>query len=106
MTYLVIIPFFVEIIGVHTLDKSVNWYFQPVKVKEHSCGGICPGRDEQENECQPDCGIYGVWTGSSCKCDHGYMGQCCRKQEDMSAMLEVRILYLDMFHFRRLSIQY
>ena len=61
-------------------------------MKEHSCGGICPGRDEQENECQPDCGIYGVWTGSSCKCDHGYMGQCCRKQEDMSAMLEVRIL--------------
>lgn len=45
---------------------------------ESSCGGECPGRSEQVEQCNSDCGIFGVWNGDGCVCDAGWMGQCCR----------------------------
>ena len=39
--------------------KILN-FFEEV---ESSCGGECPGRPEQVEQCTPDCGIYGVWNG-------------------------------------------
>ena len=58
------------------IDISV--YLTHVKDSESSCGGECPGRSEQVEQCNSDCGIFGVWNGDGCVCDAGWMGQCCR----------------------------
>ena len=65
-----------------------------VTVKESACGGQCPGRDEQVDECKPDCGLFGVWTGHGCQCDDNYVGQCCRrKRDETDSLLEVRFFF-------------